>query len=623
MYGTEFARISGKYSTIFIGTYQVTGQSTSGNYSNFKIRVYGYYGGGTSTGSSYGTIWISGTQYNIGGYRLYPGYTLMAEKDITIYHNNDGSFPYTTQAFAINSYHANGEVSGAIYAPTIARYATITNATDFNDENNPTITYSNPAGNSVSELKAGIYDTAGNVCYVEYKDVNKTGSSFTFNLSENERNNLRKAIVNSNSLRVRFYLRTTIGGNQYFSYVEKTMTIVNANPKFTLFDFEDVNTKTLALTGNKLNVIKGYSNVKATIKSANKAVAQKYATMSKYRFACGDKSTDITYSASTDVNGTINGVTNGTFNVYAIDSRNNSTLVTKLANKIVDYKPLEKGNITVNRNNGVSEEVTLKINGKIDSVNFGAKTNSITYSKYRYKATKTPNWSEYQDLKLTVKDGVFTFDGLIKGDTEELGFDINNSYQIELLVKDELSEVTFTATFSSGIPDIALHKNGVGIMGKYDEDEGGLLQVGGKDILKKDIAFAYSSESIYTSFTEWVDKKINLNAAIVLGDKFEWDSSNNRINVIGDVSYLKITASYNWYNTELAGDKVLKIYKNGVFAWQFAYVNYVGDYYCSMFGQAVLQAQKGDYFEMYVVSGASGTTRTFSQSSGMLIEAIE
>ena len=36
---------------------------------------------------------------------------------------------------------------------------------------------------------------------------------------------------------------------------------------------------------------------------------------------------------------------------------------------------------------------------------------------------------------------------------------------------------------NSGIPNIALHKNGVGIMGKYDETEGGLLQVAGKKIL--------------------------------------------------------------------------------------------------------------------------------------------
>lgn len=506
MYGTEFARISGKYSTIFIGTYEVTGQNTIGNYSNFKIRVYGYYGGGTSTSSSYGTIWISGTQYNIGNYRLYPGYTLMAEKDITIYHNNDGSFPYATQAFAINSYHANGEVSGQISAPNIPRQANITRADNFNSDGNPYLEFTNPGGFKVD-------------AYLEFsgKTILKEGiantGNYTFQLTQEERNLLLSKCPNSNTLNVRFGVQTTIGSTKYWSWLDRTMTVVNANPKFTLFDFEDVNTKTLALTGNKLNVIKGYSNVKATIKSANKAVAQKYSTMSKYRFACGDKSTDITYSASTDVNGTINGVTNGTFNVYAIDSRNNSTLVTKLANKIVDYKPLEKGNITVNRNNGVSEEVTLKINGKIDSVNFGAKTNSITYSKYRYKATKTPNWSEYQDLKLTVKDGVFTFDGLIKGDTEKLGFDINNSYQIELLVKDELSEVTFTATFGSGIPNIALSKNGVGIMGKYDEDEGGLLQIAGKRI---DAGEQYSTDEKVVG--TWIDGKPLYRKVITLSD---------------------------------------------------------------------------------------------------------
>ena len=506
MNGQEFARINGKYSTIFIGTYELTGQNINGNYSTFKIRVYGYYGGGTSTGSSYGTIWISGTQYNIGSYRLYPGYTLLAEKDIIVYHNNDGSFPYTTQAFAINSYHANGEVSGQISAPSIPRQANITRADNFNSDGNPYLEFTNPGGFKVD-------------AYLEFsgKTILKEGipntGNYTFQLTQEERNSLLSKCPNSNTLNVRFVVQTTIGSTQYWSWLDRTMTVVNANPKFTLFDFEDVNTKTLALTGNKLNVIKGYSNVKATIKSANKAVAQKYAAMSKYRFACGDKSIDITYSASADVNGTINGVTNGTFNVYAIDSRNNSTLVTKLANKTVDYKPLEKGNITANRKNGTSEEVTLKINGNIDLVNFGVKTNAITYSKYRYKATKADDWSEYQDLKLTVSNGKFSFDGLIKGDTEKLGFDINNSYQIEVLVKDNLSEVTFTATFGSGIPNIALHKNGVGIMGKYDESVGGLLQIAGKRI---DAGEQYSNNEKVVG--TWADGKTLYRKVITLSD---------------------------------------------------------------------------------------------------------
>lgn len=614
MNGQEFARINGKYSTVFIGTAELTGQNINGNYSTFKLRVYGYYGGGTSTGSSYGTIWISGTEYNIGNYRLYPGYTLMAEKDITIYHNNDGSFPYTTNAFAINSYHANGEVSGQISAPNIPRQANITRADNFNSDGNPYLEFTNPGGFKVD-------------AYLEFsgKTILKEGiantGNYTFQLTQEERNLLLSKCPNSNTLNVRFGVQTTIGSTQYWSWLDRTMTVVNANPKFTLFDFEDVNTKTLALTGNKLNVIKGYSDVKATIILLNKAVAQKYSTMSKYRFACGDKSTDITYSASTDVNGTINGVTNGTFNVYAIDSRNNSTLVTKLANKTVDYKPLEKGNITVNRNNGVSEEVTLKINGKIDSVNFGAKTNSITYSKYRYKATKTPNWSEYQDLKLTVKDGVFTFDGLIKGDTEKLGFDINNSYQFEVVVEDELSSVTFTANLSSGIPNIALAKNGVGIMGKYDEDEGGLLQVGGKDIMKKNLILVYLSSNVPIT-VEW--KYLSFDKFLSIGDKLTL--SNGRVKVGKGVSKVKVSGTI-FYEEANNGSYILNFIKSTSGGSASAILSSSNYFNSSSISESIFEVQEGTEIFYYLNNAAYSSKRTVVRSgienTWLLVEVIE
>ena len=59
---------------------------------------------------------------------------------------------------------------------------------------------------------------------------------------------------------------------------------------------------------------------------------------------------------------------------------------------------------------------------------------------------------------------------------------IINTYNIEVIISDELSSVTFTANLGSGVPNIALHKNGVGIMGPYNVEEGGLLQIEGKNI---------------------------------------------------------------------------------------------------------------------------------------------
>ena len=492
MNGTEFARISGSYSTAYIGTYEVLNQSTSNNSTTFRLYGYFYYGGGTSVGSSSSNFALDGTPVKTGSYRYYPGATLLGTKDITVSHNNDGSFPGRSVSISASSYHMSGSASGNLSANNINRQATVTGATDFTDEGNPTITFNNPGGFRINAR----LEFAGTS--IRRDNISNTGSC-TFNLTEDERKLLRQKCI-GNSIVVREVIATCTSGDteSLWSWQDKTMTIVNANPTFSNFNFEDTNSTTVALTGNNQNIINGYSNVKVSIPVANKAEALKEAQMSKYRFTCGDKSTDINYSSESEVNGTINGVPNGTFTVYATDSRNNSTSAQKLANQVINYNPLTKGNISIGRNNGVSESVTLSFNGTIDIRNFGEVTNSIKSAKLRFKVANSSNdWTE-KDLTVSVSGSSFSFNGLVEGDTETKGFDVSNSYQIEVIVKDELSSVTFTDKFGSGTPNIALHKNGVGIMGKYDEEVGSKLQISGEPVLMPYVLYENTSGSTGT-----------------------------------------------------------------------------------------------------------------------------
>lgn len=479
MNGTEFARVNGSYRTAFIGTYQVLGQDTNGNYTTFRLYGYFYYGGGTQVSSqTSGGFYLDGTYIYGASYTFGPGYHLLGTKDITVGHNNDGSFPGRYVGISAQSWHMSGSAGGNIYAGNITRQAYVTGATDFNDEGNPRITFTNPAGFRINAR----LEFAGTV--IRRDNIANTGS-YTFNLTSAERDLLRSKCPNSNTLTVREVIATCISGTTeaFWSWQDKTMTIVNANPTFSNFEFEDVNSTTLALTGNNQNIIQGFSSVKATIPVEYIATANKYATMSKYSFTCSDAQRDITYSSDSSTNNTIENVKSGVFNVYAIDSRNNSTLVTKNANETIAYNPLVKGNISIARQNGVAEETNLTISGTIDLVDFGDVVNSIQESKYRYKTTDSSTWSNYKNITVSVdNEGNISFSNLIQGDTAD-GFDIGNSYNIEVLISDELSSVTFTANLGSGIPNIALHKNGVGIMGKYDATEGGLFQIEGKKLL--------------------------------------------------------------------------------------------------------------------------------------------
>jgi hypothetical protein len=283
------------------------------------------------------------------------------------------------------------------------------------------------------------------------------------------------------------------------------MTIVNANPTFSNFTFEDVNATTLALTGNNQNIVSKHSNVKATISTTNKATANKSATMNKYRYSVGNSTLDITYSDENEVNGTINNVESGTFNVYAIDSRNNSTLVTKLANQVISYDDvtLDKNSSKVERSNGgVGSSVTLTYSGTFWNNNFGQVANSIKLAKYEFKKTTDTAWiTGTTDITPTVNNNNFSFSALVRSNNPDYTFDLESSYDFRITISDELSTKTIQLTpLSSAVPNIALADNGVGIMGKYDENLGGYLQVGGGAV------GVYSTSEIKTNKV-WINGK--------------------------------------------------------------------------------------------------------------------
>ena len=485
MTGTEFARVSGSYSTAYIGTYQVKSQNINNNTTTFLLRGYFYYGGGSSVSSSNSTFKLDGTTIKTGSYNYDNGYHLLGTKTITITHNNDGSFPGKSIKIVGDSYHIDGSKSGSITAPKINRLATVTSGMDFNDEENPTISFNNPANYQVAPyLNFKLNDVTVVSIVREKGDYT---SPYTWELTEAERIQIRTALSETNSCVVTEGVDTWNGNTKLgYNAVIKTFSIVNANPIFTNFSFLDLSSTITALTGNNQTIVKNYSNVQVRVyRPADIAIPQKNATITNYQFVCGNDSVVFYDNGDEYESGRINNVKSGVFNVYAVDSRSNSTLVTKFATNVIEYTELVKGNISVARQTGTSEETILTLDGQINLVNFGSVTNSIKTAKTRYKQSDSDTWSNYSNITLTVdSNGNFSFNDLIQGDTT-LGFDEANSYNIEVVISDELSTITYTANLGSAIPNIALHKDGVGIMGKYDPLEGGDLQVRGKDISKE------------------------------------------------------------------------------------------------------------------------------------------
>lgn len=455
--------------------YDLLGQNTAGNYST--VRFYGilnvtnnYIAWSRGTASVWGASAGLATRYNRGSYTV-------VTQDVNIGHDNQGNYSGTLSG-SLNTTFVSGTASGGFSLPKINRIAITNSVSGGVLEENFKVNFTKYVDNYTYKLRISIPNVK------ELEKINYQNSGVNFKLTQETLDYLYTYTKNSNDVKLGFAVETWSGNSIISSGNEVIITgkIVNANPTFNDFTFEDTNSKTVALTGNNKSIISGYSNIKATISVDNKATAKKGATMVKYRLSVGDNSKDISYSSTAAVNGIVNKVTNSTINVYAIDSRNNSTLVSKQALKFYSYNPLEKGNISLERSDGgVGENVTLNYTGKIDLKNFGKVTNSIKTATYTLQRSDSSTITKGKTtiIPTVSSNGSFSFTGLIKGDTTAKGFDIGSSYIITVTVTDELSSITFTSNLSSGTPNIALSKNGVSVMGKYNDELGGYFQVAG------------------------------------------------------------------------------------------------------------------------------------------------
>ena len=443
-------RISGSYNTYAKFSWSQSKQSVANNETTITWKLVG------CTANQYQWIHVYGISVTINGVAqsvswsgdMYNG-TQMASGTVTIPHGADGKKTFSASA-TIKQYSSGSSYSGSgsWELNQIARAATITSAPNFNDEDNPAISYSNPAGTAVSSLQACIASTNGQTIYVPYRNISKTGTSYTFNLTDSERNALRAAAT-SNTLKVRFYVKTVIGSSTLYESVEKTLSIVNANPTFSTFTYADTNSTITGITGNNQILVQGKSTLKVTIASANKAVAKKSATMSTYLATISGLSETADYSTSNiDMTFASKAFTAGsqTLSVKATDSRGNSTTASKNVTVLAYANPVVNASAT--RLNNFENTTTLVVKGTYSplTVNNAAK-NTVSSVQYRYKASSTSTWGSW----MTMSGLSPTAAGAYTTTNATLNLDNNNSYDIEVKTTDKLGSTTVSLTVSAGI----------------------------------------------------------------------------------------------------------------------------------------------------------------------------
>ena len=463
------------------------------------------------------TISVDGSTYNTGGTAYYqinggsPQYFSINRNSSVSFgyrlgaytHNVDGSLPPQTVSVYVRI-TSSTSTSGSISVPmqTIPRYA-VTNSASGSDING---TFKVNYTKYVSSWQYKLRISIPNVTTLERINYNTSGQAIS--LSPESRNAICNYFTNTNNVNLGFAVETWSGSSKLSDGNEVRLTgkITDANPLFSDFEFEDINPTTVALTGNNKINVKGYSNTQVTISTTNKAEAQKSATMSEYKYSNGENSIKITYSNTDSVAGIILGTTSGTHNVYATDSRGNTTQVTKMSTSEVSYDPIYVDAIncsTTRTDNGVGTGCILKFSGNYWNNNFGSVLNTLHTIAYKLKKTSSTTWINGRTtITPTINnDGSFSFEGAIGSNNNDYSWDLEDSYDIKLILEDELSTKEVNLILASAKPTLSLDREGVGILCAYDSSIGGALQIKGQPI----------GEEIYSTTEQvigkWIDNK--------------------------------------------------------------------------------------------------------------------
>lgn len=354
----------------------------------------------------------------------------------TVYHNADGtksaaiSGTFYIQAYLSGYYMGSITASGSIELDRIPRAATITNAPNFTDEDSPAIDYINAAGNEVQELLAGIFDANGIEEIVPYRPIQKSGGRYLFAFTDEERVSMQSFVSTSKSATVRFYLRTQLGGEHYYSSIEKTLTIANAAPTVTL-TATDTNSATVALTGNASVMVLGKSNARVVVT----ATAKKGASIKAYSVTAGSKKANAATS-------TLNAVDGGNFAATVTDTRDYQ-VTAKLAAQTVAYVPL-----TCSQKVGMptaAGDCAITIKGDYFNGSFGATANTLTV-QYRRSEDGGATWGAWTTATATKNGNTYSAALTVSG------LDYRKAHTFQARATDKLGTVATQTITVKTIP---------------------------------------------------------------------------------------------------------------------------------------------------------------------------
>lgn len=377
-------------------------QSQQNNTTTVQTRLRSTISGGSLRGSGYEfKCTYCNTRSGTGIWTFENEVIISGENTIT--HNTNGEKSISLSASAKNTYwNINKSMSVTVDIPKINRLAIVTSATDFTDEENPTLTFDNPAGFDVKPYLSFYNESLTLLYTLSRNDV--ITSPYTWDITAEERNVIRGITNQQKKYRVQVGV-DTYNGNTKLGYnsIAKEMTYVNATPTQTITTTE-TNATIVSLLGSSSasTIVQNMSNLTFAITPT----ALKNATISKVELD-GVPDTTSPYEFANII------PTTNTFNVKTTDSR--QLYVEETVTKtLINYEPVDILTVTFERPSPTSDNVVLNAEIRYFQATFGSTPNvpTIKWKKGETGQENTLSSSDYtidtQNNKITITNLTLT-----------------------------------------------------------------------------------------------------------------------------------------------------------------------------------------------------------------------
>lgn len=381
--------------------------------------------------------------------KLYTG-TVVASGELAIGHDTNGSKSFSAYAeCAIYTTAVNCKGSGSWSLPDIGRASKPSLNTWPNNSPNFNI------GDTIvvhMNRKSSVFTHTVVLKLGSYSYTIGTGVTDNISLDTDRiASNLYAQMPNSNEMTGEIDV-TTYSGSAVIGTSSCTIIahVVNSNPTFNV-EYEDSNSKTVAITENNQYIIRNNSTLKISVNNAQALNSAMLKTITAV--VNGNAYTGTLSGATGVVNvGTVNISSDAKVTVKLTDSRGNEG-IREITVLVYDWS-LPSAIIKLNRKNNYYSDSILNVNANYASI--GGK-NTVTI-RYRTKKVSDSSYGSYATIQNNV-DANFTCD---------------NKYEwnVQIEVSDRIGKTTYNLILPKGIPitytDIKKYSFGVNCFPKYD-----------------------------------------------------------------------------------------------------------------------------------------------------------